>query len=131
MPYLQLDLPVSVAPAVRLGLADALARTYAEVMATNRQRVTVSFRELGENGVLRDGAQGTAPALVVSCDVRRGRASESRRQLGDRLAALLHDVLEWPPGRVVVYFTEHAGDEIYFDGELMDDWTPAEVSRQR
>src|SRR5436190_1218251 len=53
MPYLHLDLPLAVAPVDRAEIAGRLARTYADVMETNPERVTVAFRELGENGVVR------------------------------------------------------------------------------
>jgi phenylpyruvate tautomerase PptA (4-oxalocrotonate tautomerase family) len=50
MPYLHLDLPLSVPAAARSQLAGRLARLYADVMQTNPERVTVAFRELGEAG---------------------------------------------------------------------------------
>src|SRR3954469_16386231 len=69
MPYLHLDLPVAVAPADRAEIAGRLARTYADLMETNPERVTVAFRELGENGVVRlrpDGALETV--VMVNCE---------------------------------------------------------------
>jgi phenylpyruvate tautomerase PptA (4-oxalocrotonate tautomerase family) len=127
MPYLQLDLPIAVAAAERRTLASRLARLYAESMDTDAQRVTVAFRELGEDGVLRDGPRGVETVVVVSCDIRRGRPAETRLRLGDRVAALLEDALGWPRERVILEFTQHAGDEIYRDGRLAEDWTPAEA----
>jgi phenylpyruvate tautomerase PptA (4-oxalocrotonate tautomerase family) len=127
MPYLQLDLPVAVAAADRRALAGRLARLYAESMDTDPQRVTVAFRELGEDGVLRDGPRGMETVVVVNCDIRRGRPAETRLALGDRVAALLADALGWPRERVILEFTQHAGDEIYRDGRLAADWAPAEA----
>jgi hypothetical protein len=55
-----------------------------------RPIVSVAFRELGENGVLRPGPDGRpAPAIVVTCDIRAGRPAETRLQLADALAHLL------------------------------------------
>jgi phenylpyruvate tautomerase PptA (4-oxalocrotonate tautomerase family) len=126
MPYLQLDVPFTIDPAARSDLAGRLSRLYAEVMATVPHVVTVAFRELGENGVLRCGPDGVVPAVVVSCDIRRGRAGEMRLELGHRVAELFEEALGWPRERVILEFTEHAGDEIYREGRLSHDWTPEE-----
>jgi phenylpyruvate tautomerase PptA (4-oxalocrotonate tautomerase family) len=126
MPYLQLDVPFVIDPAARADLAGRLSRLYAEVMATVPHVVTVAFRELGENGVLRCGPGGVFPAVVVSCDIRRGRSGEKRLQLGDRVAELLEEALGWPRERVTLEFTQHAGDEIYREGRLAQDWTQEE-----
>src|ERR671933_105160 len=88
MPYLHLDLPLAVAPADRAEIAARLARTYADVMETNPERVTIAFRELGENGVVRlrpDGALETV--VMVNCDIRRRRAPEQRERRGVERAA--------------------------------------------
>jgi phenylpyruvate tautomerase PptA (4-oxalocrotonate tautomerase family) len=130
MPYLQLDLPLAVAPAVRRDLAGRIARLYAEVMDTDPERVSVAFRELGEDGVLRTGPDGPEPAVVLLCDVRRGRGEDYRQRFGDRVAELVEDALGWSRDGVLVYFTQHAGDEIYRAGSLMEDWTPAEAARR-
>jgi phenylpyruvate tautomerase PptA (4-oxalocrotonate tautomerase family) len=126
MPYLQLDVPFRIDAGVRADLAGRLSRLYAEVMATVPDVVTVAFRELGENGVLRCGSGGVFPAVVLSCDIRRGRGGETRLELGKRVAALLDEVLGWPRDRVILEFTQHDGDEIYREGRLARDWTPEE-----
>jgi phenylpyruvate tautomerase PptA (4-oxalocrotonate tautomerase family) len=129
MPYLHLDLPLAVAPADRAAIAGRLARLYADVMETNPERVTVAFRELGENGVLRTGSDGTPETVVmVQCDIRRGRPPEQRERLGEAVADLLAETLEWPVGRIVLEFTQHAGDEFWREGGLGSDWTPAEAT---
>ena len=124
MPYLQLDLPLPVAADHRPELATRLAAVYAEVMDTVPHVVTVAFRELGENGVLRNTASGVVPAVVVSCDIRRGRAPEVRLELGHRVAELIEETLAWPRDRVILEFTQHSGDEIYREGRLSEDWAP-------
>jgi phenylpyruvate tautomerase PptA (4-oxalocrotonate tautomerase family) len=129
MPYLHLDLPLTVAPADRADIAGRLARLYADVMETNPERVTVAFRELGENGVLRTGSDGTPETVViVQCDIRRGRPAEQRERLGEAVADLLAETLGWPAGRIVLEFTQHAGDEFWREGGLGSDWTPAEAT---
>ncbi len=126
MPFLHLDLPIVVPD--RAGLAGRLARLYAEVMETNPERVTVAFRELGEDGIVRMGPDGAmAPVLVVQCDIRRGRPAEQRKRLGDAVAALLEDELGWPPARTILEFTEHAGDEVWRSSGLGSDWSPGET----
>jgi phenylpyruvate tautomerase PptA (4-oxalocrotonate tautomerase family) len=128
MPYLHLDLPFAVPAADRARIAGRLARLYADVMETNPERVTVAFRELGENGVVRTGAEGAVePVVVVQCDIRRGRQPERRARLGEAVAELLEDTLGWPPARTILEFTQHAGDEFWREGGLGTDWTPAEA----
>jgi phenylpyruvate tautomerase PptA (4-oxalocrotonate tautomerase family) len=128
MPYLHLDLPLAVPAADRARIAGGLARLYADVMETNPERVTVAFRELGENGVLRTGADGAVePVVVVQCDIRRGRPAEQRERLGAAVAALLEQELGWPPARTILEFTQHAGEEFWREGGLGSDWTPAEA----
>jgi phenylpyruvate tautomerase PptA (4-oxalocrotonate tautomerase family) len=132
MPYLHLDLPLAVAPADRADIAARLARTYAEVMETNPERVTVAFRELGDNGVVRlrpDGAVETV--VMVNCDIRRGRAPEQRERLGDAVAAVLAEALDWPRERTLLEFTQHAGDEMWRSTGLGTDWTPDEAAARR
>src|ERR671923_1477320 len=100
MPYLHLDLPLAVPAADRARIAGGLARLYADVMETNPERVTVAFRELGENGVLRTGADGAVePVVVVQCDIRRGRPAEQRERLGEGVPPPLRGTPRWPRGR--------------------------------
>ena len=124
MPYLQLDLPFVVPAGRRPELAARLAAVYADVMDTVPHVVTVAFRELGENGVLRNTEAGVVPAVVVGCDIRRGRAPEVRLELGHRVAALIEEALGWPRDGVILEFTQHSGDEIYREGRLSEDWEP-------
>jgi phenylpyruvate tautomerase PptA (4-oxalocrotonate tautomerase family) len=127
MPYLHLDLPLAVAPADRARIARHLASLYAEVMETNPERVTVAFRELGENGVVRTTSSGEIePVVMVNCDIRRGRPAEQRERLGAAVAALLEEELGWPPARTVLEFTQHHGDEVWRESGLSADWSPAE-----
>ena len=132
MPYLHLDLPLAVAAADRADIAARLARTYADVMETNPERVTVAFRELGENGVVRLGSDGALETVVmVNCDIRRGRANEQRERLGDAVAAVLEEALDWPRERTMLEFTQHPGDEMWRSTGLGTDWTPDEAAARR
>jgi phenylpyruvate tautomerase PptA (4-oxalocrotonate tautomerase family) len=129
MPYLHLDLPFEVPAPDRARIAGPLARLYAGVMETNPERVTVAFRELGENGVVRTGAGGEVePIVVVQCDIRRGRPPEQRERLGEAVATLLEETLRWPRARTVLEFTQHDGNEFWREGGLGTDWTPAEAA---
>ena len=42
---------------------------------------------------------------------------------------MLEEDLGWPPGRTILEFTQHAGDEFWREGGLGSDWTPAEAAR--
>jgi len=132
MPYLHLDLPVAVAPDDRAQIAARLAQVYAGVMETNPERVTVAFRELGENGVVRLRSDGELETVImVNCDIRRGRPPEQRERLGDDVADVLDDVLGWPRERTLLEFTQHAGDEFWRSTGLGTDWTPEEAAARR
>lgn len=124
MPYVQLDLPLTVSSTSRVEIADELSHLYARVMGTAPDIVSIAFRELGENGVLRAGPDGRpAPAIVVTCDIRAGRATETRLQLADALAELLGSRLGWPADQVRIYYTQHSGDDIYRAGAFAPDWS--------
>ncbi len=127
MPYLHLDLPLVVHAGDRARIAGRLARLYAEVMQTSPRRPTVGFRELGEQGVLRLGADGEVePVVLVQCDIRRGRSAEQRERLGAAIAAVLDEELGWPRSHTIVEFTQHAGDEFWRAGGLSPEWAPGE-----
>jgi phenylpyruvate tautomerase PptA (4-oxalocrotonate tautomerase family) len=128
VPYLHLDIPVAVHGDDRARLAARLARLYAEVMQTSPRRPTVGFRELGEHGVLRLGADDEVePVVLVQCDIRRGRSPEQRERLGAAIAAVLEEELGWPVSRTIVEFTQHAGDEFWRADGLSRDWTRGEA----
>lgn len=128
MPLLHLDLPLAVPAHDRARIAGRLARLYAEVMETNPERVTVAFRELGENGVVRLGAGGRLETVVmVQCDIRRGRPAEQRERLGAAVADLLAEELDWPRERTILEFTQHTGDEVWRATGLATDWSPDEA----
>jgi phenylpyruvate tautomerase PptA (4-oxalocrotonate tautomerase family) len=128
MPYTQLDLPIVVSPTDRIDVASQLSQLYARVMGTAPNIVSVAFRELGENGVLRPGPDGRpAPAIVVTCDVRAGRPSATRLELADGLTSLLESAFQWPHGQIRVYFTQHPGEDIYRAGGFAPDWSPTVV----
>ena len=125
MPYVHLDLPLAIGLEDRARIAGRLARVYAKVMQTSPRRPTIGFRELGENGVLRLGADGEVErAVLVQCDIRRGRSAEQREQLGEAIAAVLGEELHWPPSHTIVEFTQHAGDEFWRADGLSQDWAP-------
>jgi phenylpyruvate tautomerase PptA (4-oxalocrotonate tautomerase family) len=128
VPYVHLDLPLPVTPDDRAEIATRLAHAYARVMQTNPERVTVAFRELGDNGVVRIGPDGELETVImVNCDIRRGRSPEQRKRLGDAVAAVLEDALGWPPRRTILEFTEHAGNDVWRSTGLGTDWSPAEA----
>ncbi len=136
MPYLHLDIPVRFPVNVKRDLARRLGRTYAAVMQTTPDLVCVTFRELGEGGVWRCRDTDPVPAIVMSCEVRRGRPPEQRAKLAKALTDLCVEALGIDPTLLTVEFTEHAGNEIYLNvmvdgvlqGQLGRDWTPAETT---
>jgi phenylpyruvate tautomerase PptA (4-oxalocrotonate tautomerase family) len=85
MPYLQLDVPKHYPVEVKRALAQRLGDSYARIMQTTPELVTVSFRELGQGGVWSCGAGEPEPGAALACDVRRGRPAEQRAELAQAL----------------------------------------------
>ena len=137
MPYLHLDLTRDYPLTVKRDLAKRLGDIYAEVMQTTPDLVNVTFRELGQGNVWKCGSDEPHPAVVVSCEIRRGRPPEQREPLGRALLAAVSQALELDPTLTAVEMTQHAGDEIYLEahvdgvlqGGLGKDWNPGETER--
>lgn len=128
MPYLQIDLPCAAAAATKTDLARTLVATYAELMETQARIVNVGFRELS-HGPLRfedDVTGAPSDVIVVACDIRRGRSARRLEALAERIVAQVAEALDFPPMRIVVEFTQHAGEEMYRYGAVARDWNPAE-----
>ena len=108
MPYLQLDLPGPYPAEVKRGLARRMGATFAEIMQTTPDQVTVAFRELGEGGIWRcgpgDGGGDPEPAALLTCDIRRGRPPEQRAALAEALVALCVETLGLRADRLAVGF---------------------------
>ena len=129
MPYLQLDVPNRFPLDVKRGLARRLGDIYAHIMQTAPDLVTVAFRELGEGGVWCCGTGEPEPAALISCDVRRGRPPEQRAELAQALIDACVETLGLRIERLVVEFTQHAGDEMYRPGRGWGaEWTPGEAT---
>ena len=128
MPYLQLDVigPYSVETKQRL--AKRLCATYAQLMKVDMRRISIAIRELGEGGLWRMIEGEPQPAAMLMCDIRRGRSAESRLTLVEALCRDCTVVLDLPPDRLNVEFTQHAGDEMYHPalGGWSPEWSDAE-----
>lgn len=121
MPYLQLDAPFAIDD--RAALAAELIDAYVRCMESEAERVTVAFRDLGADGVLRRvGGGELVPAVVLSCDIRRGRAAPTSAAFMAEATALLAARLGIEPERVAIYLTEHPAAEIARGGEVTTDW---------
>jgi phenylpyruvate tautomerase PptA (4-oxalocrotonate tautomerase family) len=129
MPYLHFDLPGAYPAATKQALALRLGSLYAEIMQTSPGIVKVAFRELGEDNLFRCGAPdgGVEPVVVGQCDIRRGRPVEQLTALAAALVAACAEILDVPPERVELEFTQHDGDEMFRRGAFAADWTPDEA----
>jgi phenylpyruvate tautomerase PptA (4-oxalocrotonate tautomerase family) len=116
VPSLQLDVPALPDADRQRTLAAELTAIYAEVMQAPPEIVTVVIRAAG---VWRDGA----PSALLMCDVRRGRAAETRAELARRLTAACGAALGLD--YVKVEFTQHPGDEMWHPhlGGFNQDWS--------
>ena len=131
MPYLQLDTPFSHSTEDKRRLAERLGEIYSRQMNANRNRLTVSIRELGEGSVWRcgDGDEYPKPVGLLMCDIRRGRPVEVRAELAAMLLDACKEILGFRKDNLNLEFTQHAGDEMYHPmlGGLSDDWKPGEL----
>ncbi|QHI97488.1 tautomerase [Xylophilus rhododendri] len=130
MPYLQLDLNEHYPTATKQRLAEAMCRTYADMMSVDVRRISVAFRELGEGGVWRmpDPNAPAVPVALMMLDIRKGRTPELRMALAQALCALCIEHLGLREDRLNVDFTQHTGDEMYHPtlGGYSPDWTAEE-----
>src|SRR5262245_66055684 len=110
MPYLQLDAPHHYAVDVKRALARRLGESYARIMQTTPELVTVAFRELGEGGVWCCGAGEPEPAALLSCDIRRGRPPEQRAELARAVMDACVEALALHRHRSVADDKQPAGD---------------------
>jgi len=130
MPYLQLDLPNHQPVEVKRDLARRLGDIYARIMQTTPDLVTVAFRELGEGGIWRCGADKPEPAALLACDIRRGRPPEQRAELAEALIEACIQTLGLRSDRMGVEFTQHTSDEMYRSGRgWAAEWTAAEATK--
>ena len=130
MPSLQLLALATYPAGVKRALAERLGNTYAEVMETELEIITVAIPDMGADGVWRCGAQGAQPSALLMCDIRRGRSAERRAELARRLIADCAQAAGIQPEHIKVEFTQHAGDEMYhphLDG-FNSEWQPSDRS---
>ncbi|HEX4610266.1 MAG TPA: tautomerase family protein [Urbifossiella sp.] len=131
MPYLQLDVPGRYPVGVKREAARRIAALYARAMDTTPARVTVGFRELGEGNLWTALDGDGEPGAIVMCDVRAGRTPDQRAELARGLIAVCVELLGLRDDRLVVEFTQHAGDEMYrAAGGWSADWAADEGGRR-
>lgn len=128
MPYLQLDVARHYSTDVKRALARRMGDTYARIMQTTPEMVSVAIRELPEGSLwsCRDGEP--EPGAVLICDIRRGRTPGQRAELAQALVDACVETLGLRRDRLPVEFTQHAGDEMFRAGRgWAADWTPGEA----
>ncbi len=133
MPSLQLFAHASYPAGVKRALAEQLGHSYAEIMDTPLETITVAIPDLGAESVWRCGQDGAEPAALLMCDIRSGRTPERRAQLARRLIADCHRVAAVDPDRIKVEFTQHPGDEMYHPhlGGFNSDWRDGQDNGDR
>lgn len=127
MPYLQLDVPQRYPQDVKRRLARRLGETYAQIMETTADRVSVGIRELADGSLWSCSEEEPEPGAVLMCDIRRGRPAEQRAELAQALIDACVEVLGLRSDRLPVEFTQHRGDEMYREGRgWSQEWSRAE-----
>ena len=128
MPYLQFNLPGQYPAAVKRQVAEAACRAYAEIMETQLWRPNVGMAELGADNLFHLDDEGLQEIVMVLIECRRGRSSDQRLALARRLVELCTDAFGIAPGQVFVEFTAHAGDEMFRNGDWVQDWRADEAA---
>src|SRR5258708_746447 len=129
MPYLQVDVSNHYPVDGKRGLGRGLGDSYARIMQTTPELVTVAFRELGEGGVWCCSAGEPEPAALLSCDIRRGRPPQQRAPLGQGLIDARVEKFGLRTNRLVLQVTPPTTDEMYRSGRGWGtEWTPAEAT---
>ena len=130
MPYLQLDTNGSYPSDAKKRLAEAMCKTYAEMMSVDIRRISVAIRELGKGGLWRIPDRGGEPVevSVLMLDIRKGRPPELRMAVAKALCAHCIEILGLAEDRLNVEFTQHSGDEMYHPtlGGFSPEWEPGE-----
>jgi phenylpyruvate tautomerase PptA (4-oxalocrotonate tautomerase family) len=128
MPSLQLFALPAYPAGVKRALATRLGDTYAAIMETPLETITVVIPDMGADGVWRCGDQGAEPSALLMCDIRRGRPADRRAQLARQLIADCREVAGLDPERIKVEFTQHSGDEMYHPhlGGFNSEWQPGQ-----
>jgi phenylpyruvate tautomerase PptA (4-oxalocrotonate tautomerase family) len=128
MPYLHVDVAKTYTSEIKRELATRLCHLYAHVMQTELWRPNVGIAELGEDNLFRLGNDGLETITMVLVETRRGRSTEQRCELGQRIVDICAEVLNVSRRTVFVEFTLHTGDEMLRDGKWVSEWTAAEAS---
>lgn len=131
MPYLQLDVPHRYPAELKRRLARRLGEVYAQQMQTTPDMVCVAVRELGDASIWRCTADGDpVEAAVLSCEIRAGRPADQRADLARALIKACAELLDVAADRMLVEFTQHAGDEMLVDRRWLPDWSADEAAAQ-
>ena len=126
MPYLRLDVARRYPASTKRVLAERLCRAYAEIMETQSWRPNVGIAELGEDNLMRLGADGLETITMVVIEFRRGRGRDQSLALGREVVRACAELLEVPASTVMVEFSPHDADEILRDGEWTNEWVSSE-----
>jgi phenylpyruvate tautomerase PptA (4-oxalocrotonate tautomerase family) len=128
MPYMHLNLPGKFDAAKKRAVAAKLCALYSDIMQTQSWRPNVGMAELGEDNLFRMGKDGLETITMVLVEVRAGRPTEYRLALARGIVDACVEILGVPRATVFVEFTAHVGNEMFRDGDWVDDWTPAEAA---
>jgi phenylpyruvate tautomerase PptA (4-oxalocrotonate tautomerase family) len=128
VPSLQLDFPGTLDETASRALARRLGSDYAEIMGVEPHIVTVVVRGLGPGTIWRCTSEEPVSAVLLMCDIRRGRPVETRAGLARALVGDVVEALGVPPEAVKVEFTQHGGDDMFHPhlGGFNRDWTADE-----
>jgi phenylpyruvate tautomerase PptA (4-oxalocrotonate tautomerase family) len=128
MPYLQIEVNKEYPVSIKKLLAKHIGEAYSCIMKTDRNRITVSIRTLGDGSVWRCSESEPIPGAMIMCDVRSGRSIETRAELSQALIRICNEILGLETNELNIEFTQHSGDEMYHQriGGFSDDWSSNE-----
>jgi len=128
MPLLQFETTVELSADEKRTFADAVRDLYAEIMqtGTSHAAVVVRPRSPGELSIGR-GVPGE-DLLFLDAEIRRGRSSETKRELALALMDLAAEEFEIPTPNMKVVFTEREGANMMGYDRVGAEWDSSEGS---
>jgi phenylpyruvate tautomerase PptA (4-oxalocrotonate tautomerase family) len=127
MPHLQFEVNFPVTRDEKSRFAEAVVRSFAEIMDTGTDHIAVTLRCLGREDLTfgRAAASGGRTAFV-NADIRLGRTRDQKRRLA--LAYIDQISRTWGLAREAVYviFTEHDGENFQLSDRVLPSWSAGE-----
>ncbi|MFD1586610.1 tautomerase family protein [Halorientalis brevis] len=128
MPLLQFETTVELSADEKRTFADAVRDLYGEIMQTGTSHAAVVVRPRSPGELSIGRGVPDEDYLFLDAEIRRGRSSETKRELALALMDLAAEEFEIPTPNMKVVFTEHEGANMMGYDRVGAEWDPSEGS---